>query len=123
MLGVDVEEKPTGQLQLSGGYSSLEKFVVQLAVSQNNFMGKGQELDASVNYSSYSKSVQLGFVDPYFLDKSILLGGQLFRQDYNSFNLHRQRQEHDLPAAQHRRRPEHGLPANRILDAWAAATR
>ena len=86
VLGVAVEEKPTGQLQLSGGYSSLEKFVVQLAVSQNNFMGKGQELDASVNYSSYSKSVQLGFVDPYFLDKSILLGGQLFRQDYNSFN-------------------------------------
>ena len=86
VLGVAVEEKPTGQLQLSGGYSSLEKFVVQLAVSQNNFMGKGQELDASVNYSSYSKSIQLGFVDPYFLDKSILLGGQLFRQDYNSFN-------------------------------------
>ena len=49
-------------------------------------MGKGQELDASVNCSSYSKSVQLGFVDPYFLDKSILLGGQLFRRDYNSFN-------------------------------------
>jgi outer membrane protein insertion porin family len=86
VLGVAVEEKPTGQLQLSGGYSSLEKAVIQLAVSQNNFMGKGQELDASVNYSSYSKSIQLGFVDPYFLDKSILLGGQLFRQDYNSFN-------------------------------------
>ncbi len=86
VLGVAVEEKPTGQLQLSGGYSSLEKFVVQLAVSQNNFMGKGQELDASVNYSSYSKSIQLGFVDPYFLDKQILLGAQLFRQDYNSFN-------------------------------------
>jgi outer membrane protein insertion porin family len=86
VLGVNVEEKPTGQLSLSGGYSSLEKFVIQLAVSQNNFMGKGQELDASVNYSSYSKSVQLGFVDPYFLDKPILLGGQLFRQDYSSFN-------------------------------------
>ncbi|MEA3057974.1 MAG: outer membrane protein insertion porin family, partial [Sphingomonadales bacterium] len=54
VLGVAVEEKPTGQLQLSGGYSSLEKAVIQLAVSQNNFMGKGQELDASVNYSSYS---------------------------------------------------------------------
>jgi outer membrane protein insertion porin family len=85
VLGVNVEEKPTGQLSLSGGYSSLERFVVQLAVSQNNFMGKGQELDASVNYSSYSKSIQLGFVDPYFMDKPILLGGQLFRQDYNSF--------------------------------------
>src|SRR6476646_5259852 len=86
VLGVNVEEKPTGQLSLSGGYSSLEKFVIQLAVSQNNFMGKGQSLDASVNYSAYSKSAQLGFVDPYFLDKSILFGGQLFRSDYNSFN-------------------------------------
>ena len=81
VLGVNVEEKPAGQLSLSGGYSSLEKFVVQLAVSENNFMGKGQEVDASVNYSAYSKSVQAGFVDPYFMDKPILFGGNLFRQD------------------------------------------
>jgi outer membrane protein insertion porin family len=86
VLGLNVEEKPTGQLSLSGGYSSLERFVVQLAVSQNNFMGKGQELDASVNWSNYSKSVQLGFTDPYFLDKPILVGGSLFRSDYSSFN-------------------------------------
>ena len=86
VLGANVEEKPTGQLSVSGGYSSLERFVVQLAVSQNNFMGKGQELDASLNYSSYSKSAQLGFVDPYFMDKPILFGAQIFRQDYNSFN-------------------------------------
>jgi outer membrane protein insertion porin family len=87
VLGVNVEEKSTGQLALSGGYSSLERFVVQLAVSQNNFMGKGQELNASVNYSRYAKSIELGFVEPYFLDKSILLGGQLFRRDYKSFNF------------------------------------
>ena len=87
VLTANVEEKPTGQLSLSGGYSSLESFLVQLAVSQNNFMGKGQSLDASINYSRYSKSVQLGFVEPYFLDKPILLGGQLFRRDYNSFNF------------------------------------
>ena len=51
VLGANVEEKPTGQLSVSGGYSSLEKFVVQLAVSQNNFMGKGQQVEASVNWS------------------------------------------------------------------------
>ena len=87
VLTANVEEKPTGQLSLSGGYSSLERFLVQLAVSQNNFMGKGQSLDAAINYSRYSKSVQLGFVEPYFLDKPILLGGTLFRRDYNSFNF------------------------------------
>jgi outer membrane protein insertion porin family len=87
VLGANVEEKPTGQLSLSGGYSSLERFVVQLAVSQNNFMGKGQQLNASVNWSLYGKSVEAGFVDPYFLDKSILLGANLFRRDYRSFNF------------------------------------
>jgi outer membrane protein insertion porin family len=87
VLGVNVEEKPTGQLSLSGGYSSLERFVVQLAVSQNNFMGKGQTVDASVNWSVYSKSVEVGFVDPYFMDKSILVGANLFRRDYRSFNF------------------------------------
>ena len=87
VLGVNVEEKPTGQLSLSGGYSSLERFVVQLAVSQNNFMGKGQTLDASVNWSQYSRSIEAGFVDPYFLDKSILFGGNVYHRDYRSFNF------------------------------------
>jgi outer membrane protein insertion porin family len=87
VLGVNVEEKPTGQLSLSGGYSSLERFVVQLAVSQNNFMGKGQSLNAAVNWSRYSRSVELGFVDPYFMDKPILFGGNIYRRDYRSFNF------------------------------------
>ena len=86
VLGVNVEEKPTGQLSLSGGYSSLEKAVIQLAVSQNNFMGKGQTVDASVNWSAYSRSVEAGFVDPYFMDKPILAGVNLFRRDYRSFD-------------------------------------
>ncbi|HWU93495.1 MAG TPA: outer membrane protein assembly factor BamA [Sphingomicrobium sp.] len=86
VLGVNVEEKSTGQVSLSGGYSSLEKFVIQLAASQNNFMGKGQIVDASVNYSAYGKSVEVGFTEPYFMDKPILVGGQLFRRDFSSFN-------------------------------------
>jgi outer membrane protein insertion porin family len=86
VLGVNVEEKSTGQLALSGGYSSLEKFVLQLSVAETNFMGKGQQLNASANYSRYARSVQLGFVEPYLFDKQILLGGELFRRDFNSFN-------------------------------------
>jgi outer membrane protein insertion porin family len=86
VLGVNLEEKPTGQLSLSGGYSSLERFIIQLGVSQNNFMGKGQTVDAEVNWSLYGKSIQAGFTDPYFLDKSILLGVQIFRRDYSAFN-------------------------------------
>jgi outer membrane protein insertion porin family len=85
-LGVDVEEKSTGQLSLSAGYSSLERFIISANVEQSNFRGMGQVLSAGVNWSRYSKSVQLGFTEPYFLDKPILFGGDLFRRDYNSFN-------------------------------------
>ncbi|MEO6246978.1 MAG: outer membrane protein assembly factor BamA [Sphingomicrobium sp.] len=85
-LGVDVEEKSTGQLQLSAGYSSLEKFIISASIEQNNFRGMAQTLSAGVNYSRYSKSINLGFTDPYFLDKQILFGGDLFRRDYNSYN-------------------------------------
>ena len=50
----------------------------------------------AINYSSYSKSIELGFTEPYLFDSNILLGGELFRRDYNSFNLRRQRAQHDL---------------------------
>ena len=87
VLGVDVEEKSTGELQLSAGYSSLEKFILALSVAQRNFRGMGQELNAGINYSRYSKSIQLGFTEPYLFDRSILLGGEVYRRDYNSFNF------------------------------------
>ena len=87
VLEANVEEKSTGELQLSAGYSSLESFIVNASIRQRNFRGKGQELRASVNYSTYSKSVELGFTEPYFLDKNIALGGDIFRRDYNNFNF------------------------------------
>ena len=86
VLSVDVEEKSTGELQLSGGYSSLERFILAFSIAQRNFRGLGQELNAGISYSRYSKSVQLGFVEPYLFDKAIMLGGEIYRRDYNSFN-------------------------------------
>jgi outer membrane protein insertion porin family len=86
ILNLDVEERSTGELQLSAGYSSLEKFILSTSVAQRNFMGKGQILQTGVSYSKYSKTIQAGFTEPYLFDKSILLGGEIFYRDYNSFN-------------------------------------
>ena len=86
VLNANVEEKATGELSLSAGYSSLERFIIQAGITQRNFRGKGQELRANVDYSVYSKSVQLGFTEPYLFDKNIAVGVDLFRRDYNSFN-------------------------------------
>jgi outer membrane protein insertion porin family len=86
ILSANIEEKPTGQLQVSAGYSSLEKFLVSLSISQANFMGKGQEVRGSVDWSVYSKSISVGFTEPYLFDHNIAVGGDIFRRDYNSFN-------------------------------------
>ena len=87
VLGANVEEKATGSLTLSAGFSSLERFIIQASIEQRNFRGLGQTLRASVDYSTYSKSVELGFTEPYLFDKSIALGGTIFRRDYNSFSF------------------------------------
>jgi outer membrane protein insertion porin family len=86
ILEANVEEKSTGELQLSAGFSSIERFIVNASIRQRNFRGKGQELRASVNYSSFSKSVELGFTEPYLFDKNIALGGDIFRRDFDNFN-------------------------------------
>ncbi|MGF7150446.1 outer membrane protein insertion porin family [Sphingomonas zeicaulis] len=86
ILETNVEEKSTGELQLSAGFSSLESFIASASIRQRNFRGKGQELRASASLSSYSKSVELGFTEPYLFDKTIAVGGDIFRRDYSSFN-------------------------------------
>ncbi|WP_267349054.1 outer membrane protein assembly factor BamA [Sphingomonas sp. GM_Shp_2] len=87
VLETNVEERSTGELQLSAGYSSLERFIIQANITQRNFRGKGQELRAGVNYSAYSKSVELGFTEPYVFDKNIAMGVDIFRRDFNAFNF------------------------------------
>lgn len=87
VLAANVEERATGELTLSAGFSSLERFILQASVRQRNFRGKGQDLRASVNYSAYSKSVELGFTEPYLFDKNVALGGTIFRRDFNAFNF------------------------------------
>ncbi|MGK3844993.1 BamA/TamA family outer membrane protein, partial [Enterococcus faecium] len=68
------------------GYSSLERFLIQASIEQRNFRGLGQTLRASVEYSTYSKQVDLGFTEPYLFDRNIAIGGDIFRRDYNAFN-------------------------------------
>ena len=87
VLTTNVEEKATGELSLSAGFSSIENFIFQGSIKQRNFRGKGQELRTNISYSSYSKSAEIGFTEPYLFDRSIAISGDIFRRDLNSFNF------------------------------------
>ncbi|AKM10594.1 membrane protein [Croceicoccus naphthovorans] len=88
-LVANVEEKATGELQLSAGFSSLESFILQGSIQQRNFRGRGQTVGLSLNYSRYSKSAQVSFTEPYMFDSNISFGADIYRRDYNSFNYFR----------------------------------
>lgn len=87
VLEANVEEQPTGELQLSAGFSSIESFILAASVRQRNFRGRGQTVGASVNYSRYSRSARLSFTEPYVFDRNISAGVDIYRQDFNSFNF------------------------------------
>ena len=87
VLQANVEEKPTGELSLSAGFSSIESFILQASIQQRNFRGRGQTVGASVSYSRYSKSAQLSFTEPYVFDRNVSFGMDVYRRDYNNFNF------------------------------------
>ena len=73
-----VEEKPTGQLQLGGGYSGQDKFVLTLGVGIPNFMGNGQSLNLNADIGGRRKSVSFSFTEPWFKDTPTLVGVDVF---------------------------------------------
>ncbi len=87
ILEANVEEKPTGQLQLSAGFSSLESFIFQASIQQRNFRGRGQTVGLSGSYSRFSKSVEASFTEPYVFDRNVSMGVDIYRRDYNSFRF------------------------------------
>ncbi|MEW4448299.1 outer membrane protein assembly factor BamA [Qipengyuania sp. JC766] len=89
VLEANVEEQPTGELQLSAGFSSIENFIFSGSIRQRNFRGRGQTVGLSANYSRFSRSVQASFTEPYLFDRNISLSSQIYRQDYNGFNFAR----------------------------------
>lgn len=87
VLEANVEERPTGELQFSAGFSSIEQFILAGSIRQRNFRGRGQTIGLSVNYSQFSRSAQVSLSDPYIFDRNISGGIDIYRRDLNSFNF------------------------------------
>ncbi|HEY3352777.1 MAG TPA: outer membrane protein assembly factor BamA, partial [Polyangia bacterium] len=68
IVNVEVTERPTGTFQIGAGFSSVENFIAQAQISQNNLFGRGQTLALMAQLSSLRQLFSLRFVEPYFLD-------------------------------------------------------
>jgi outer membrane protein insertion porin family len=122
ILEANVEEKPTGQLQLSAGFSSIENFIFQASVQQRNFRGRGQTVGLSGSYSRYSKSVEASFTEPYLFDRNISAGIDIYRRDYNSFNFGDNDRNNTYSQATTGLQARLGIPLTEYLTAVASYT-
>jgi outer membrane protein insertion porin family len=88
ILGVAVTERPTGTFSVGVGYSSVDSFMVQGSISQENLFGYGLRLSLSGSFGSKSTNYSLGLSDPHFLDTDWTLGGEIYNnyREYNDYD-------------------------------------
>lgn len=85
VLNVDVEDQPTGAFSISGGYSTLDGVIAEVAVSENNFLGRGQYAKLGVTGGRWTRGIDFSFTEPYFMDYRLAAGFDLFaRRQYNN---------------------------------------
>ncbi len=116
-LEANVEERPTGELQLSAGFSSIESFIFQASVRQRNFRGRGQTIGLSGSYSRYTKSVEASFTEPYLFDRNVSMGVDIYRRDYSSFRFLTQDRDRTYEQATTGFQIRAGLPLTEYLTA------
>jgi outer membrane protein insertion porin family len=75
---VNVEEQSTGELSLGVGFSTSDGPLADIHVRERNFLGRGQDLRLGTVLSFRSQQVDLSFTEPYFLDRNIAAGIDLF---------------------------------------------
>ncbi|MDE1905991.1 MAG: outer membrane protein assembly factor BamA [Rhodospirillales bacterium] len=85
VMNTAVTEEATGQFSLGGGYSTSLGALLNTGLSQNNFLGTG--INASINALIAQRGTQINFgmTDPYFLDRNLIAGWDLFRTVTNSY--------------------------------------
>lgn len=92
VLKVSVEEQSTGQLSFGAGFSTTNGLLGDIGITERNFLGKGQELALSLTIAARKSEVDFSFTEPYFLDREIRAGFDLFRvsqnlQESSSFDM------------------------------------
>lgn len=87
-IDVKVKEKPTGMLSVGGGYSSVDKFIATADVTQANLFGTGRLIKLKGEFGGRSTAYSLGYRDPWFLDKELLFGADIYKttRKYSAFD-------------------------------------
>ncbi|MGB0747765.1 MAG: outer membrane protein assembly factor BamA [Magnetospiraceae bacterium] len=92
VIDVKVQEKSTGSLSFGVGFSTDSGPLADVTLRERNLLGRGQDLDLTVSWAAENSEIDLSFTEPYFLDRDVSAGFDLFHitrdnQDSSSYDL------------------------------------
>jgi outer membrane protein insertion porin family len=83
VIKVKVAEKSTGELSFGAGFSTADGPLGNVGVRERNLLGKGYDLRAQFNISGRRSTIDVSFTDPYFLDKELSAGFDIFHRRFD----------------------------------------
>jgi outer membrane protein insertion porin family len=78
VITAEVEEQSTGELSIGIGFSTTDGPLLDLGIRERNFLGRGQDMQIQGVVSFRSQQINFSYTEPYFLDKNIAAGFDLF---------------------------------------------
>ncbi len=80
VIVVKVVEQPTGELSFGAGFSTSEGVIGDVSITERNLMGKGQFVRLGFSGSLERAQVDFSFTEPFFLDRNLAAGFDLFHK-------------------------------------------
>lgn len=74
VLVLEVDERQTGTISLGAGYSSVDKLMGYLQLSENNLFGNGQSVSLQWEMGTLRQSWQMSFTEPWLFDAPVSFG-------------------------------------------------
>jgi outer membrane protein insertion porin family len=85
VIDVNVQERPTGTLSFGVNYSSDGGAALVASLSEENFLGRGQQLDFEISTGRDNRILSFDFTEPRFLGRDLEFGILFdFRQTNNA---------------------------------------
>jgi outer membrane protein insertion porin family len=88
-IDVRVKEKATGFLSVGGGYSSVDKLIGMVDLTQGNLFGTGQYVKARAELGGRMSFYELSYKNPWFLDRPIAFSADIYRSNRDYINYSR----------------------------------
>jgi outer membrane protein insertion porin family len=78
VLDVEAVDQNTGDLNVAGGYSTIDGWMVEVKVGDRNFYGTGDSVQASASYGQYAIGGSISATDPSLFANHVSGGVEVF---------------------------------------------